>query len=205
MPSFHSMGVIFQLIHPLYTGRPSAVFRPTYPRPPTIISPETILKALKALKPNFIFVVPSILEVWIHDHDAVKFLKTIDVIVSTDSPSLNRSLIIFQFFGGGPLSAAVGDHLVAEGCKLASVYGGTEFGGICRQISSRKSPEDWVWMELYPSVTPRWVPQGDGSFELQLLATEKHALSVENLPDVRGYSTKDLFVPHPTKEGLWKM
>jgi acyl-CoA synthetase (AMP-forming)/AMP-acid ligase II len=60
-------------------------------------------------------------------------------------------------------------------------------------------------MEFYPSMTPRWVTQGDGSFELQILATEKHVLAVENLPDVRGYSTKDLFVPHPTKKGLWKM
>jgi hypothetical protein len=60
-------------------------------------------------------------------------------------------------------------------------------------------------MEFYPNVTPRWIPQGDGTFELQVLATEKHALSVENLPDVAGYSTKDLFAPHPTEEGWWKM
>jgi hypothetical protein len=60
-------------------------------------------------------------------------------------------------------------------------------------------------MEFYPSATPRWIAQGDGSFELQVLSTEKHVLSVENLPDVKGYSTKDLFVPHPTKKGLWKM
>jgi hypothetical protein len=60
-------------------------------------------------------------------------------------------------------------------------------------------------MEFYPNVTPRWIPQGDDTFELQVLATEKHALSVENLPDIAGYSTKDLFAPHPTKEGWWKM
>jgi hypothetical protein len=80
------MGVYFQLMHPLYTGRPSAMFAPTYPRLPTITSPETIMQALKALKPNVAFVVPSILEAWIHDHEAVEFLKTIDVIVSNPSP-----------------------------------------------------------------------------------------------------------------------
>ena len=26
-----------------------------------------------------------------------------------------------------------------------------------------------------------------------------------NLPDVEGYATSDLFEPHPTKDGLWKM
>jgi acyl-coenzyme A synthetase/AMP-(fatty) acid ligase len=82
MPSFHSMGVLFQLMQPLYAGRTTAVFRPTYPRPPTITTPETVLEALKALRPNVAFVVPSLLEAWIHDHDAVKFLKTLDNIVS---------------------------------------------------------------------------------------------------------------------------
>jgi hypothetical protein len=110
-----------------------------------------------------------------------------------------------QGYGGGPLSPSVGDRLVAEGCKLGSMYGGTEFGVTGRMITSQKRPEDWAWMEVYPTMTPRWIPQGDGSFELQLLTTEKHQLAVENLPDVRGYSTKDVFVPHPTKEGWWKM
>lgn len=28
---------------------------------------------------------------------------------------------------------------------------------------------------------------------------------MENLPDTRGYATHDLFIPHPTKKGLWKV
>lgn len=28
---------------------------------------------------------------------------------------------------------------------------------------------------------------------------------MENLLDVKGYATADLFVPHPTRSGLWKM
>lgn len=73
---------------------------------------------------------------------------------------------------------------------------------------------------------PRWVHQGDGTFELQFLVsqwisqgglielfaylldkqtTETHQPSVENLPDVKGYATNDTWEPHPTKEGLWKM
>ena len=41
-----------------------------------------------------------------------------------------------------------------------------------------KAPEDWSWITLAPQVKPRWVPQGDGSYELQILvrrfATEVH-------------------------------
>ena len=35
--------------------------------------------------------------------------------------------------------------------------------------------------------------------------TDKHHLSIENLDDVRGYATSDIFERHPTKDYLWKM
>jgi hypothetical protein len=82
LPDFHVVGIWVHLLHPLYTGRPAGIFRPMAPRPPPISSPETILAALKALKPTAAFVIPSLLEAWYHDPDAVAFLKTIDEVVS---------------------------------------------------------------------------------------------------------------------------
>ena len=35
-------------------------------------------------------------------------------------------------------------------------------------------------------------------------STERHYMAVENLPDVKGYATLDVFVKHPTKD-LWRM
>ena len=32
-----------------------------------------------------------------------------------------------------------------------------------------------------------------------------HQVSVENLPDVKGYASSDAFVKHPTIEGLFKV
>lgn len=34
---------------------------------------------------------------------------------------------------------------------------------------------------------------------------DTHKPAVENILDVRGYATNDLFIPHPTKKGLWRM
>lgn len=34
---------------------------------------------------------------------------------------------------------------------------------------------------------------------------ETHQPAVENLHDIRGYSTSDLFELHPTKKGLWRV
>lgn len=38
-----------------------------------------------------------------------------------------------------------------------------------------------------------------------LQTTATHQVSVENLPDVKGYATSDAFIKHPTVDGLWKM
>ena len=32
-----------------------------------------------------------------------------------------------------------------------------------------------------------------------------HQVSVENLPDVKGYASSDAFIKHPTVEGLFKV
>jgi hypothetical protein len=54
---------MMQLIFPLITGRPTALFEPQYPQPPTMATPTTILKALQATNANVVAVVPSMLEV----------------------------------------------------------------------------------------------------------------------------------------------
>lgn len=38
--------------------------------------------------------------------------------------------------------------------------------------SDVKSKEDWSWFVLDPRIKPRWVPEGDGSYELQALVCE---------------------------------
>jgi hypothetical protein len=85
LPSFHTMGVS-QLMHPLYTGRPTVIFRPTYPRPPTVTSPQTVLDTLKAVRAGGAFVVPSLLETWVHDQAAVDYLKTLNILVRQSHP-----------------------------------------------------------------------------------------------------------------------
>lgn len=35
--------------------------------------------------------------------------------------------------------------------------------------------------------------------------SERHQVSIENLPNMRGYATADLWIQHPTKPYFWKM
>ncbi|KAJ7045248.1 putative aminoadipate reductase [Mycena alexandri] len=109
---------------------------------------------------------------------------------------------------GGPLASRVGDFLFAQGVNVVPLYGSTECG-VVNLIHRRKAEVEageWAWFRFSSRVNVRWVPQGDGTFECQLLTVpEVHQLAVENLPDVKGYSTKDLFERHPTKPDLYKI
>jgi hypothetical protein len=117
-----------------------------------------------------------------------------------------------KILAGGPLAQEVGDALIRAGCTIRILYGATEFGCPTRLFidPAQFTParEDWMYLALSPHTHARWVAQpGDtsGIAELQLLVHGKFVLALENLPDVQGYGTNDLFAPHPTVPGLWKL
>lgn len=87
-------------------------------------------------------------------------------------------------FAGGPLSDVNGDKLTAAGVALFSIYGTTEVGTITRIFdtddskrpeSTVKTSRDWAWMQFSEKTNPRWIPQGDGTYELHLLVSSGHA------------------------------
>lgn len=62
--------------------------------------------------------------------------------------------------------------------KLYAVYGGTEFGAhtaILDEDDSNgldapvKTSADWAWMQFPDTLKPRWMPQGDETYELEYL------------------------------------
>ena len=139
--------------------------------------------------------------------------------------------ICIQAFAGGPLSKNIGDELISKGVPLYPWYGGTEFGPPTNvfDIDDSTSPspmakawEDWDWLSFSSLVNCRWIPEGDGTYELQLLVCYRiiksaeidteamqncptHRPNVENLEDTKGYATSDLWEPHPSKPGLWRV
>ena len=134
------------------------------------------------------------------------------------------------------MSEKSGTRLADAGVKLYAVFGATETGAVTKifNVDDSEGPDapwktsnDWQWMEFADNVNIRWVPQGDGTFEMQFLVRmllkklepssleyvlnhmaqtcDGHQPAIENIPDVRGYATSDLFEPHPTKKNLWRM
>ncbi|KAF7340994.1 Acetyl-CoA synthetase-like protein [Mycena sanguinolenta] len=194
-PPAHSWAMVVQLIGPLLNGGTACIYPPAstateYRTPPTPTS-QNLIKYAKMANATGLNAVPTLMTDWKSPED-IAYLKTLALLIH----------------GGGPLPSSVGDFLFNQGINMVTVYGGTEFGAMT-DIKVRQAERDageWNWIRFSDHVNIRWVPQGEGVFECQFLTIpERHQLSVENLPDVKGYSTRDLFERHPTKPDLYRL
>ncbi|EGN96351.1 hypothetical protein SERLA73DRAFT_76323 [Serpula lacrymans var. lacrymans S7.3] len=195
LPPFHAMGISLQIFVPLASVRGVVVFPPTsfddpYSRP-IVPTPDNILDAVRSTGANALIASPTFLEAWSTSPEALRTLATQEMVV----------------YGGGLLPTKTGDKLVASGVHIGCLYGGTEFGSLTQFIPRMEDrvDEHWSWQRFSNRAEYRWIPQGDGLYELHVLNTEIHELSIVNLPDVKGYATGDIFIKHPTRENLWKI
>ncbi|KAG6871961.1 hypothetical protein C0995_014472 [Termitomyces sp. Mi166 len=192
LPPFHAFGIAYQILRPAYELLVAAVFPPMSGisgESPVVPSPNIVLEHAKATKINAILTTPAFIQAWSHSPDAVEYLKSLEILP----------------FSGGPLPPKLGDRLAASGVKLYSFYGGTEFGCGTWLVRDKTELMDWDYMRFYPDIKLRWIPQGDGTYECQVLASETFRPCINNLSDVEGYASADIFKPHPTKEGMWKI
>ncbi|KAJ7077650.1 hypothetical protein B0H15DRAFT_789481 [Mycena belliarum] len=186
IPGFHLIGIYGLLLKPIYGGITIALYPPTALTPgalPVFPSPDNILANTRKTKSKVMFTLPALLAIWAKSPDAIEFLKTLSFIATQS----------FQAFGGGALPQRLGSALVASGLKIRAVYGATEFGSITSMLPYSDDVQEWEWFRFSSKVKLRWMPQGDGTYECQVLHTEDYNLSVANLPDIRGYATSDLF------------
>lgn len=68
-------------------------------------------------------------------------------------------------------------------------------------------PENWQYRNFSPSLNIDLRFFGDGMYELVAVrdkGSEAFQRIFSTFPDLQKYSMKDLFVKHPTKEGLWR-
>ncbi|CAE6460182.1 unnamed protein product [Rhizoctonia solani] len=192
LPTFHVMGFISHCFYPQFAGFTSILFAPG--PTPVVPSPDVTLRAVIRSQCTFLLTVPTFLEAWSHDTEAVSHLKKIDGIV----------------YAGGPLIPHVGDGLVRQGISLRAAYGATEFGAPVEFDLVKRAPEDWIYIEFADYARPEFISQHDqdGTYELVMLSTPRHkpfVINYRNEGGEVGYATKDLVIPHPTKPGLWKI
>ncbi|KAF7330079.1 Acetyl-CoA synthetase-like protein [Mycena kentingensis (nom. inval.)] len=189
LPPFHALGMFMQLLNPLLNGTTCCLYPLSSGPGAVVVSPDSFLATCKNANVSGLITVPAFLVEWAKREQEIPYLASLSIVI----------------FSGGPLPTEVGDYLVEKGVNLAQIYGSTECCGVTRLV---RSPEvlasQWTWVEFSERVKIRWVPVNETTFEAQFLTSPTHYPAIENLPDVKGVSTKDLFERHPTNPNLYR-
>ncbi|KAF8956600.1 hypothetical protein BDZ97DRAFT_2062868 [Flammula alnicola] len=192
LPAFHTLGVIVHLMVGLYAMTPIGLYPPIATTPtstPMMPTPDNILDHITRTRCNCLMIIPALLQVWAQDKNSVQLLANLE----------------FVAYSGGSVPSKLGNFMTESGVYITPVYGATEFGAASRFFRREGDEKDWEYLSFSDRTNLRWDPQGDGTFESQFLTTATHQVSVENLTDVRGYASSDLWVQHPTKPYFWKI
>ncbi|KAJ8701439.1 hypothetical protein PTI98_000222 [Pleurotus ostreatus] len=194
LPSFHTLAIYAQLLAPLFSVRPVAIYPPVREKEsdlPFSPTPDNILDHTRRAKCDGLVVIPTLLYIWSHSSKSMDFLQ---------------SLRIVTYSGGAP-PPKLGNALSAAGVVTRPIYGATEFGAPTHWVPSdgERMNGEWQWIRFCDNVEFKMVPQGDGTYELCVLRGDTDHINVYNMPDNAGYASSDLFQKHPTKKGLWKM
>ncbi|KAI6042365.1 acetyl-CoA synthetase-like protein [Pisolithus marmoratus] len=197
LPPLYFMGVFMQIFLPITSLQSISVYAPTGyqdPTKPPVANAQNALENAILTKSGGLLVVPAFLEEWVSIPESVEKVSKFFIIHTCQ-----------RCYGGGPLAKKAGNALVNAGVKLGSVYGATETSAFTTCIRTPDDQKEWEWVRPGPHTRIRWTPLGDETFECQVLSSETHQVSVENLPDVKGYATSDVFAKHPAIEGLYKV
>ncbi|KAK0206816.1 hypothetical protein DFS33DRAFT_1273198 [Desarmillaria ectypa] len=91
-------------------------------------------------------------------------------------------------YGRGPLNKEAGDHLTSRGVFIFVLYG----------------TDCWDYFEFTKLATPRMVANGPDLFEFVAAFSEPSIVNT-NVDGVDSFATSDIFIPHLTKPGHWKI
>ena len=63
LPTFHGMGILFQLCYPLCSSQAVVVNAPQYPDPPVFPNPQSMYELCKTAECTAVIALPSFIEV----------------------------------------------------------------------------------------------------------------------------------------------
>lgn len=180
-PFFHIMGQVV-LWRSLICRAPLVILSPT--RPP---DPELIVKAIEQVGPSLAMFPPSLLESVANTPGGLDTIRLLNVVI----------------FAGGPLATGVGEKLIS--CtNLLNMLGSTEAGIYPSLVPLSK--HDWQYFEWIPSSGMTMKVDSSGLHELVIVKTSKnrrYQAVFQTFPEVRDWSTGDLFERHPGNMDLW--
>jgi thioester reductase-like protein len=183
LPLFHNSG-LSTLFRGIVAEKRIAVFNAAMP-----LTNANLVRSLNTVSPECFQCVPYTLKILAETEAGIEALKRCQIVI----------------FGGSPCPDELGNLLVSRGVPLVGHYGQTEMGQL---MMSKRGPDDptWNYLRPLPSVKDflHFEPVGDGTYESVVLdGLPTKVISNSDYPP-NSYYTRDCFLPHPTREGLWK-
>lgn len=79
--TFHSMGILFQVVYPLMSSQPITLFEPQWPAPPIVPNPRNTVEAGRLTGATGLIATPSFLEVSLtHSRHFLHSLKKLGMV-----------------------------------------------------------------------------------------------------------------------------
>ena len=154
-------------------------------------SAQTVFEGLKHMKADALFLAPPFLE---------QIAKSPEV---TEYIARNVKTVVY---GGGDVSQWSGDTIASQ-VQLFNFNGSTETGSIPILRPSDHFPsKEWKYIQPHPAGGVEFRTSPHGQFEAFIVKNpvfENEQPVFKLFPQLQEFSTKDLWAPHPSKEGLW--
>ena len=162
-----------------------------YPLPNAELSTDTLVDILKHVDANVAIVPPNIAQQLATDPIKLDFIfDKLDTLG----------------FAGGKLSQTAGDTLARRG-YLFPVFGSTENGlSLTLRSPATSAADAWACMEFHPKAGYDFRHVGDDCYEAVVIRNtpaEDEQPVFKVYPQLKEWSTKDLFTPHPSISDVW--
>lgn len=111
----------------------------------------------------------------------------------------------FIHYAGAPLERQLGDQITPH-TKLAPLIGSTESGHHFTETRP-DDKQDWDYFKFQPHAGVEFEPRADGLYELVFVRRPECAMQPIFIafPELDRFETKDIWSPHPSRKGLWKV
>ena len=154
-------------------------------------SAEVIIEGLKHIQVDVLCLAPPFVE------QIAKNLPMLDFVTGH---------VKTVVYAGGDISQWSGDALASR-VRLFNFNGSTETGSFpLLRLTGQYPSEDWKYICPHPAAGLEFRPSVHGLYEAFIVRNtsfEDEQPVFKIFPDLTEYPTKDLWAPHPSKDGLW--
>ncbi|KAI8966650.1 acetyl-CoA synthetase-like protein [Daldinia sp. FL1419] len=184
LPWYHLHGLITS-IQAMWMRKTAHLFNAHLP-----LTADNLISALKSIQPEICHTVPYALKLIAERQDGIDVLKRCKFVTSA----------------GARTPDELGNRVVEQGVNLGLIFGLTEVGHMGDSIHREPGDNTWDYIRPFAHLRQHMIFQklDNGTYESVYLNTHP-ALMITNSNDPPGsFHSGDLFIPHPTIDGIWK-